>query len=474
MPLVNINTSSNTPTDTPPRIHTPEFRGVSIDTEVIPEIALITHIQGSPYSVSYYSQIISEDSGTSGVGAGLSSVHQQYRKINDMVLMVTSELSYNQDTETKDGTYVGSATIYPFLIPNEGDHFAAELGNGRRGIFEITSTRRLSVYKQACHEVDFKLVRDATATAISELEQKTIQVFYYDKNFLDHGQNPLLFEEEYTLVNELRRRYYIAVRNYIGMFFSREYSTILVGGQTDTTYDPKVVRFLLHLLSVSESPELSYIKQLNTDIDPGLSSMSLWDALMSRQDIIPRVYTQVGLVDTSNFSVNPSLESIKYSGINQVVYPIDMMTSVDMSHGYAPMIPTRSLDSLDRSMRMRNGSFQPIGSLNIDYLINPVDLPGYDNSQETVLHPSNRVLYHPIDPSGTYVLSGYFYRNNPSDTQHQSQLEVQIYNFIYNRQIDIRIIRRLLDSSEQMKPLEQFYLIPLILLLLRQRIFITT
>lgn len=473
MPLVGTKPSDPLfPIDTPPQITKPEFRGIAIDTEVIPEAALLTHIQGSPYSVTYFSQIISEDSGLSGVGNGITTSFQQLRRIYDMVLMVTSELSYSQAADTKDAAYTGSATVYPFLIPNEGDHFIGELGNGKRGIFEITSTRRLSVYKQACHDVDFKLVRDATETAVLELEQKTIQTFYYDKSFLDHGQNPLLFEEEYHLVNTLRHRYVALVKRYIGMFFSREYSTLLVGGQSETTYDPKMVRFLQHMLSVYEAPEMAYIRSLNTDCDPGIDSTSFWDALIQRNaSVVPQAYTRVGVISALTFSANPSLESIRYSGINRVVYPVDILTSVDMSHTYQPRNPTAQLDSIDHSMVMENSEFKPIGTLDIEFLIDEQPLTGFDN--DDVIHPASKVLYHPIDPDGFYVLSGYFYRNSQTDIERQSQLESQIYNFLNNRAIDIQVVYKLVNSIDDMKPLEQFYLTPLILLLIRQRIFIT-
>lgn len=473
MPLVGTKPDTPLfPIDTPPQITKPEFRGIAIDTEVIPETALITHVQGSPYSVTYFRQVLSEDSGLSGTGAGITTSYQQYCRIFDMVLMVTSELSYSQATDTKDGTYTGSATVYPFLIPNEGDQFIGELGNGKRGIFEITSTRRLSVYKQTCHDVEFKLVRDATEVTVLELERKTIQTFYYDKSFLDHGQNPLLFEEEYELINTLRRQYVALVKRYIGMFFSREFSTILVGGQTETTYDPKMVRFLQHMLSVYEAPEMAYIRSLNTDCDPGLDTTSMWDALIQRNpSVVSQAYTRVGTVSVLNFSNNPMLESIRYSGISRVVYPFDMLTSIDMSHSYRPMTPTSQLDSIDRSMVMDNGDFKPIGTLDIEFLIDEQPLSGFDN--EDVVHPVSKILYHPIGPDGFYVLSGYFYRNNQSDIERQSQLESQIHNFLNNRAIDIQVIRKLVDSINDMKPLEQFYLTPLILLLIRQRIFIT-
>lgn len=476
MPLITApDDQAPLPMSAPPQITKPEFRGIAVDSEITPESALITHIQGAPQSVTYYGQIIDEDSGLAGTSGGIATPHQQYRRYRNMVLMVSSDLSYSQDQETKESTYTGSGTLYPFVIPNEGDMFVGDLRNGNYGIFEITTTRRMSVYKQTCYEVDYKLVRDATPTAVAELDQKTHITFYYDKNYLDHGQNPILFEEEYHIVTKLRQKYLGLVRNYIQMFFSREYSTILVGGQTTTTYDPKLVRFLLHLLSVNEAPEMGYIRSLNTENDIVLDSLSLWDAFMRRDDVVGQACTHVGVTSAKNFSVNPMLESIYFSGIDRVVYPLNHQSSVDLAHTFVAKAITGPLESADHSMFSDNGetgsSYRSRIPLDIEFVLAEGPLPAFDNV--ATVHPNNRVLFHPIDPEGFYVLSGYFYRNGLNDGARQSTLEVQLYNFLNYRALDIHAIYRLVESIESMKPLERTYLVPLILLLLRQRIFIT-
>ena len=472
MPLIDISQEdAPLPMPTNPQIYDPGFRGVTVDTAVIPETALLTHIEGSPYSTTYFRQIIGEDSGLSGSGASISPVYQQYETIMDMILMVTSPLSMSQDETTKDISYTGTALVYPFLIPNKGDHFTADLGYGRNGIFEVLSSRRSSVYKQAVHEIDYKLVRDATSQAVEELNQKSTRTLYCDKNFLDHGQNPLLFEETYQLVKRLRRKYQMLVRNYMQMFFSNEYSTLLVGGQTSSTYDPKLTRFMLSMLSVDEAPEIVKIRSLSTDNDAIIETPSLWDALAERQDIIPNVYTQVGTVAATMFSNNPSFEAIHYSGVDRVVYPTAFRGSVDLNHGFQSLGVDGVLESNDKSMNYVGGQAQPLRPVDIEFVIQPGPLPGFSNSD--TVYPTSKNLYHPIDPEGFYVLSGYFYRNSDSDQANQSQLEVQLYNFIYNRAIDIHVVDRLVDSIDDMKPLEQFYLVPLILMLIRQRIFIT-
>lgn len=475
MPLVEDTSGHGLPPiPTPPSIHRPEFRGVAVDSSVVPEAALLTHITGSPYSVTYFRQVIGEDTGLAGVSAGNTAVHQSYNRIYDMVLMVTGELSFSQEEETKDVSYTGTALVYPFVIPNAGDMFIAELGNARHGVFEVTRSVRKSLYKQAVHEIDYKYVREAREPFVSELIQKTIQTFYYDKNFLEQGQNPLLFEEEYDLVQKLRRLYQTTVRRYFRTFFSREFSTILLGGQSATTYDPNFTAFLLSLFSVDEAPEIRYVRQLNTEHDPVIESPSIWTCFNERQDFVSQAYTKVGCTSALNFSINPSLESIRYSGIDRVVYPTEYSAPIDMLHTSQAKAVTSQLDSGSKSMRMgQGGEFQPIGLLDIEFLIEPGPLNGFSNPGTTEETPVSKVLYHPIDPDGHYVLSGWFYRNAPTDVAKQSQLEAELYNFLYNRQIDMNVVFRLANSIETMRPLDQFYLTPLILLLIRQRIFIT-
>lgn len=268
MPIMNPkDVATVTPLPSPVQVTAPEYKGVTVDTKMVPLSSLLTHVEGASWSVNYYSQVLDRDSATAGQGLGTNPIHQQYRLIKQMELKVTSPLMMSQDPESKVITYSGQATAYPFVIPNEGDMFLADIGDGREGIFQIHTVTRMSVFKQTCHTIEYRVVDFTDPQRLADFERKTVQTFQYDKDFLMHGQNPLLFEEDYANVAYLRKNYKLLTDRYFKLFFGREFNTMLVPLQLTPTYDHFITGALLDNFTTWESNEVRYIRKLNMDDD---------------------------------------------------------------------------------------------------------------------------------------------------------------------------------------------------------------
>lgn len=469
MPLVNPkNDIVDAPKPITVAIAKPEYKGVTVDTKLIPVSSLLSHVEGSSWSVNYYSQILNKDNASAGQGLGTNPVHQQYKLINGMELKVTSPLVTSQDSDSKTMTTTGSATVYPFVIPNEGDVFLADIGSGREGVFQITNVTRMSIMTQTCHVIDYSLIDYSSNQRRNDLNSKVIQTFFYQKDFLIHGQNPLLFEEDYVVLKQLQNSYRNIADSYFKSFFSREYSVMLVPLQNTPTYDHYHTTAILKNFSTWDSDEIRYIRKLNVDDDNTLRATSFWDAMFTKNEVLLKhSFTKAGKVYSNMFSYEPLHESIRFSGIKEVIYPADPSVSVDYTYTRVPKTITGDVTSPETSLRSIGGYLSQLRPKTLSDVVDDVlsgfTLPGKPSidNEPPVIHPSFK--------DGYYVLSQAFYEND-SEPGKQSLLEVMIRRYIKDESLDLKSVKKIADSIPEWNPLDQFYYVPIVLFLIKSLI----
>lgn len=469
MPIVSPNDSApEKPIPTVPVIAKPQYKGVTVDTAMIPLSNLLSHVEGSSWTVNYYSQVLDLDSPTAGQGLGVNPIHQQYRLIKGMELKVTGPLTASQDPESKNMTYRGAANVYPFIIPNEGDMFLADIGSGREGLFQVTEVMRMSVFKQAVHSIEYTMVDYSTAERRADLDEKVVQTFQYAKDFLRHGQNPLLFEADYEVVQYLRRNYLSWCERYFKSFFSREYSTIILPGQTHATYDHYLVKTLLKVFSTWDTDEVRYVRQLNTEDDYSLRATTVWDAIVKRDKALLRdAFTQYGLVSAGTFTNDPMLEGIRYSGIKHVIYPVDATLTVD----YTQYPVTKLVSGL---LLQRAPDKMSIASL-----LTPAKVPlrekvpqvmdGINMTDENGLPipiPFIPPMTRPAMADGWYVFSESFYKNERTAGK-QSQLELLVHDYLDDKALSVQRLKGLCEDMHNWGTLDRFYYTPVVLILIK-------
>lgn len=467
MPLVNPKDEEVAqPLPTPVRTSKPEYKGVTVDTRMVPVSALLTHVEGSSWTVNYYSQVIDLDSGTAGQGMNVNPIYQQYRLIKQMELKVSNPLSTVQDPDSKTLSVRGEATVYPFVIPNEGDMFLADVGDGKEGIFQITSVTRLSIFKQTCHTIEYTMVDYSGDERLSDLNRKVVQTFHYERDFLMHGQNPLLFEEDYATVQYLRKNYKTITDRYFKAFFSREFSTMLVPAQDNPTYDHYVTDALLNNFTTWDSNEVRYVRKLNVDDDEALVACNIWTALIAKDaNLLNTCFTQVGKVYSNQFSGEPMFEGIRFSGINEVIYPVDPMVTVDYKYTKPTKLVSSSVITIPTtSMRSIGGYLAQLRTKNLSEVIDE-NLNGFFGPDDTVLGREAPLIL-PSMKDGYYVLSQGFYENDQTPGA-QSKLDICVRRYLTEQSIDLNVLKEFFEAIPTWNPVDQFYLTPVVLFLVK-------
>lgn len=449
MPIMNPVPGAP-PAQTPnvPDIAKPQFRGVTVNTRYVPQSSLLTNIEGSSWTVNYYSQVVGADNDLSGQQLNRDPVYQQYRLIHRLELKVQTPLTTTQDQETKSMHVTGTAIVYPFLIPLEGDMFLADIDDGREAVFRITNTERRTYFKESCYQIDYVLVDYSNPQRTGDLNSKIVQEYYFLRDFLIHGQNPLLIPDEYQAVMDLTARYFEILDVYFKMFSSTEYKTLILPGQPTPTYDHFLMKAMWDFFNTWDTPLMRQNRLLNVDGNDTMGCFTLWDMLIKRQPtLLPFVNKKAGLVSARTFQWQPMLEGIRYSGMDYVVYPTDETVCIDYN-------------------------IRPPATPPADATLTPTpDVPGL---MDSLLAGKNvSVLAYPAAPvfknvlvDDYYVFSQNFYEN----TEGQSMLELMVRDYLNQKALDRKTLVLFTEVYQGLNPIDRFYYIPIILMLIRASI----
>jgi hypothetical protein len=446
MPL--IKTPSTQP-PLPPKptltIAKPDYKNIQVDARYDPKETILTHVEGKAWTIDFYSQVLGRDSGTQGQGLGTDPVFQQYKLISGMEVKVTTDLSSSQNTETGEMNTTGTATVYPFVIPNKGDMFVADLLDGRRGIFEVTESQRLSIFREACHSIDYKLVDYGTPERLNDLKNKVVQTAYFEKDFIYHGQNPILVGDDYENLQFLRRNYGTLITQYFKRFYSKEYATLIVPDQQDVTYDAFLVRAVFQHLTTWDARELTTLRQLNCDDDQVMKADCVWTAIIERnRALLPDAFWEVGYVSSKSFTYQPVFEGIRWSGVDRVIYPIDPMVRVD--------------NQFEQNVKMA-GEFVPQRTA----VVNRKSMASLLNASEG---DQTKIGIKDTFENGYYVFSKAFYENDRAENA-QSKLELCVQDYLDEKEISYARIRELVEASARWDSVNSFYFIPVLIILIK-------
>jgi hypothetical protein len=451
MPIV-IDTDGPSPPPSPPpvEVSVPAYRGVTVDTRYTPLSALIANIEGSPWSVQYYSQVLNVSNAPDAQQMQRAAALQQYKCIRNFELKVQGQLEYSQDESTKTSNYTGTSLAYPCLVPNKGDMFLADIGDGKEGVFAVSSVVPKSMYQQTVWEIQYEMVDYSTASRRADLDAKTISTYQFVKDFLQYGQNPLVLDTDFATLLDLQVAYPRTVQAWASEFFSTVYSTFMIPGQQSPSYDHWLTTTMMKWLTYEDVPQMIRARVLTCDGDEQMRIPTIWDVISAGDmQMMRRITEQANLVSVNIFSGDPMLEGVRYSGMAYVMYPLDPITTWDEAQGFsqaAMAIPNMLQEA-------------PVRRSRLDDLIPNLCLDG--------LPYEGLPLIKDVTVDQFYIFSEAFYTR---DIANQSRLERAVWEYLEGQDVDLNLLNTLLQSYQSWGGLERFYYTPIIAMLIKARI----
>ena len=427
-----------------------EYQSIAVDSKVQPRSTLLTHVEGSRWIVDYYSQLVTPDSEVTAQEVNRPEVYQQYVEILKFELKVTEPLSASQDPETNEFTYVGGATLYPSgVIPNVGDMFTADIGDGRLGLFTLTAVEQRSVLRDATYAVRYMLVDYLDAIRADDLHRKVTKRTHYVRDFIAIGKSPVLVQSEYDTYQSLLEWIRRLPDTYFDEFFSHEYKTFLVPDQSKPLYDPFLTKFVSELVPTSRHPEYMALRVLNVEPGRPKTPNTLWDSLLERSDRhLDYGVLKMEIQSTESHYHRPRQGSIAYTGIPSVVQPIDNTVRFGTKLRNAPE------PSKPRSFQRPIELGAVITDHTLDGLMEPGGTLPPDAEPAPLIKPATGEYY---------VLSETFYLKQYAET---SILERLICQYLKRQALNHQALLQLCTASLAWGQVERFYYLPLLYVLL--------
>lgn len=406
---------------------------------------LISHISGAPWAVDYYAQQVSSDDELQSLDVNLDPTLQQYLKIIDLELKVASYLNQTQNTESGSFDVTGESYIYPPLQPNKHDLFVADIGDGKKGLFNIDEVTRLTVMKESCFNVSYTLLGYAEGEKFHNLEHKVVKTSYFVKKLLQFDEDPLVVDEEYNVFLTLNETRKTLLSSYLNEFFNKRISSLSVPEQEGIVYDGNLVKFLKSFTDVSDNKFLKQIQQYTYELPGVKPRLTIFDAIIRHyESLMPLVDQKFNVVSTRPFAKVPQYNGIYYTKATGVIYPVDTDPQIDGG-------PYSKGDILSEA-------FDDSGVLNVDNL--------HEDYRETESLDS-RPMVTPVAYDDFYVFSGAFYAGNK---QIMSDLEMMVYDVINGKPIDQNKLHQISKGVNNWLLLDRFYYTPVVLLLIKMAI----
>jgi hypothetical protein len=420
------------------------MRSAIVDSRFQSLAGLITYIEGTPWVVQWFSGVLGTNDELTPLQPGQAPIYNQYIKINGLEIRVQEPLSQTTDTATNEISIVGSAACFPHFIPNYGDMFLADIGDGREAMFMVSSApERKSLFSDSAYLINYSLVDvgEGVAARRANLEQKVQATRVFRKNLLQDGKNPVLIEQDSLNYDRLGQRYHNLVRNYLAEFYNTESKTLEMPHVTDRVYDHYLTRFILDTVDTSVNNGLKFVRTLNVGGAESMDVFTVWDMLRETDlSLVPLLQQRMWLAGTEYFTRQASFASIRYSSLTSTVYPYDRM----------PDSPLAAVGGVD------------------PYPLSTVVYPHLDHFDSALTIGNITIpqppMIHPIGHDTSYVFSSAFYTNT---SPGQSALELIVRRALNNETVDARWVLQLCDSVNTWRPLDRFYYIPVLLVIIK-------
>lgn len=426
-------------------------RGATVDTRFQSRDTLLQYIEGKPWKVDYFQIAVGPDDEASQQQVGVSPALQQYKCLHGYQLMVTQAINSGttQDETSKSMIVEGTSNMFPGVIPNHGDLFIGDIGDGREGLFRVIHSERKTFMRESCFEIRYALVgyADTESATIEDLKRKTIQDLWWHQPYFGQG-NAALTTDQYNTVIDLDRVFQETVEFYMLEFFSNEKQTLIVPGQDFRTYDPFMTRYVRNLITHQDSRAIGRMRIPTVDEYLVTRYPTVLDALLERNIRMLLVAThRVRVVDTVFFRSQPLLAGIYYEGIERLVFPFRMPRN---DHDYTQGCPNMLSDALMQAGKPRFADLERLlSNANLDGLywqgVNDTD-PVVENLQDIV----------PVTADDYYIFSRKFY----VEKKPTSKLEHLVLQHLNQAPIDRELLVRLARDSHTWGTVERYYYLP--------------
>lgn len=439
---------------------------------------IVRYIKGMKWTVDYFLQLRGPNDELSQLDLNLPATTQKYHRINKLIITLQSAIEQSNVTEI-----TGQAIINAGFLPNKDDIFVATLTGGREALFTITKVELRTYNLHQTYYVDFKLLTffdKNNADLYNNLVFKTVKEYQYDKDHLLDYSAPVILKADYNKKINLKYKYKEIVDYYFTNFVHPTAKVLSPPTKSSVYTDTFITKFIFKIIDVNDTEHSNDIIKLD-DSRFDKIKFTVWDSLISRDptmlkrctrnigfkfmpynldNIISRQFNYIGVNFTANILDNnekgviPEYEELS---TKEQYFPKNNEMGWDSdSHSIVSNVPMPDIrnrvDSSDDSNADTNNNSSD-GNSNGEER-GDKKVVGY---QKPILHPVNDV----------YVFSPFFYNK---DLTNCGILEKAVWNYLDAEIINQDTLDILIEQYHMWSTKDQYYLIPVLLVLIKDSI----
>lgn len=427
-----------------PKIQPDGYSGVVADNNDFPVASLLPYVEGAPWTVQYYGQIVGKHSDLRDFDPSQSELYQQYRLIKDLELRVSSPLTNAFISETSIMKVNGGGYLPTCVTPNVGDVFVAIVDGGDAAMFRVTNIERKSFNRTSVHYIEYEVTTlvHQHPERLDAINAKVQQTYYFHKDRLVDGLEPLVTTEDNESILKSRSFYRDLVRWYFRTFYNQRYSTLVLPYQDVSYYDPFLVRFLMKIVNSDDAPEIRYINNLPTQKLEVFKQPTIWDALINQSmPDLEMSNKRMGFISTNVFFRDPNVEYARYQLMSFILAPLDTDDSLRVR------VDPEYVEATIETLRQTTGHH---GIEDLTY--NAYTL---ENAVVDILPPLFENQY--------YVFSQRFYE----DSVGKALLETMTLQYLNKETLDLNKIVKISERWSRWSRMEQFYYSPVLMALIK-------
>ena len=425
-----------TVTTTPPSepVETKPFETTLVDNNEQPIESLLPFVSGSRWSVDWWHQNLDADDTLTGFDPNTPDTLQQYIWIEDLILHVDTPITTETDPNGLTVTQTGSAVYLNDVPPYVGDIFIAPILDNRIAVYKVTESKRKSYSKRTVYEISYTsiaFVADKNDPLLKSLGDRTIRKYVYEESNYVDGGSPLVSEEDYKRKVSLKERFHHLANYYLEQMIEEETKLLLLPGQEHRVFDHMVQSFVTKIIPSDDIPAARRMNR-NTPNVAYLNTKTIWDVLVERNDYGIQTISRVAEPISTNITGERTVtRSLWYLGVEYVILPSDK-----------PLVHDGDTTLTENYTIVR---------------------PPLDNYSTPTAIP-NPPLIPDVFSIDTYVFSQGWYRRENSGL---SAIETLVNQYLNNEPLDTDKLIELTEYILNVDPVNQYYMIPVILLLIR-------
>lgn len=404
-----------------------------VDNYRVPSSHLLMYGEGSPWPVkAYYRRILGENDTMELFDAGNVNPTQQYHKIENLVISVTSPLLPRQDPTSKVFEIQGSGNISNSVIPNKFDVFIAEMGDGDYGVFTLNVSERKSANKVATYSVEYQMLYRLTPEIQEILDSKVSEEFVYDPRRIAVREDPVMTKETHNRFVSVLEAIRHIQRTYPIDFYDKASQSLRVPVSKTYTHDTWLTNFARNIGCTDE--RTSYTIYPHPPYNPD-DVRTVWWALENNIDTLD-LSNKFKKYHASSFAGMMRPGSIGWSVFDYTYFPADIdPINISRAHpGKAVKHPLPMDKSKGFDLEVSETDHADLSS-NLPYVI-------------------------PIDDE-YYVFSKQFYQGSSA-----SLLEALVRKYLRHESVNPKDALSVTERVMKLPDLDRFYYLPVCVLLL--------